>query len=502
MGPSGGPITKDQTGVETYATIFTIAPSPHDASTIWTGSDDGYVQLTRDGGKSWANVTPPALPPFSRISLIEVSPHRPGTAYVAAKRYQLDDRAPYAYRTDDYGRTWTKITDGIPGNDFVHAIREDTQRERLLWAGAEHGIHISFDDGASWAKFNRNLPDVQVADIAVAGNDLVIGTHGRSAYIMDNISGLRQLDPRVVSAPVHLFVPVDPVRGADNSLVVSYHLAQPADSVRIDFLDAQGQLIRGFTGLRDTAAARLRAERSPAAITDDDEPGRAPARGPATAAGMNRFSWDLRYPGPTTFPNLIMWAASANGPRLIPGEYQVRLVADGQIRTQSFRLRPDPRVPDVTPADLQAQLELALKVRDATSAANESVILIRSVKEQVADRVGRDGSVRQQGAALTTRLSQVEEALYQVRNRSTQDPLNYPIRLNNKLAALLGAVEGVPGRPTRQAYQVFEMLKAQLDERLGSLRQILETDLASFNRLLQSRNLEPVVPRREPREVI
>ena len=501
MGPSGGPITKDQTGVETYATIFTIAPSPHDANTIWTGSDDGYVQLTRDGGKTWRNVTPPELPRFARISLIEVSPHRAGTAYVAAKRYQLDDRAPYAYRTDDYGRSWTRITSGIGADDYVHAIREDLKRERLLWAGTEHGVYVSFDDGASWTRFNRNLPDVQVSDIAVTENDLVIATHGRSAWIMDNIWPLRQLNPQVVSAPVHLFDPQDPMRGMDNSLVVSYRLAQQADTVRIEFLDARGALIRGFTGVRDTgsAAQRARPAAPPAAEEDEDGPRNAPAPSPATRTGMNRFTWDLRYPGPTTFPNLIMWAASTTGPRIIPGEYQVRLSAGGRTETQGFRLLPDPRMPAVTAADLQAQLALALQVRDAASAANESVVLIRDLKGQIEERGRQDASVKDTGARLSSQLSGVEEALYQVRNRSSQDPLNYPIRLNNKLAALLGAVEGVPGRPTQQTYQVFEQFEGELDAQLNTLQQILDADLAAYNQLLQSKQLEPVVVRREAR---
>jgi hypothetical protein len=296
-----------------------------------------------------------------------------------------------------------------------------------------------------------------------------------------------------------LFDPVDPVRGTDNSVVVSYRLAQPADSVRIEFLDARGQLIRGFTGLRDTAAARLRAERKAAPVQDDDDGPRTPPPAPATQAGLSRFTWDLRYPGPTMFPNLIMWAASTNGPRLIPGVYQVRLVADRETRTQGFRLLKDPRVPGVTDADLQVQLELALQVRDATSAANENVVSIRDLKTQIGERAQQDASVRDAGARLAARLSEVEEALYQVRNRSNQDPLNYPIRLNNKLAALLGTVEAVPGRPTRQAYQVFDMLKGQLDARLAALKQILDTDLAAYNALLQSKRLEPVVVRREPR---
>ena len=232
MGPSGGPITKDQTGVETYATIFTIAPSPHDRNTIWTGSDDGFVQLTRDHGQSWTNVTPKELPEFARISMVEVSPHRAGAAYVAAKRYQLDDRAPYIYKTEDYGQTWTKIVNGIAAEHYVHVVREDPVRAGLLFAGTEHGVYISFDNGANWRPFNRNLPlSVQVADLVLKDNDLVIGTHGRSAFVMDNISSLRQISPAVAAADVHLFDPVDAVRGLDQGVTINYFLRQPAQQV-------------------------------------------------------------------------------------------------------------------------------------------------------------------------------------------------------------------------------------------------------------------------------
>lgn len=492
MGPSGGPITRDQTGVETYATIFTIAPSPHDANTIWTGSDDGYVQLTRDGGRNWSNVTPKDLPEFSRISLVEVSPHQPGTAYMAAKRYQLNDRAPYLYRTDDYGRSWTKIVNGIPAHDYVHAVREDLHRPGLLWAGTEHGIYISFDRGDSWSAFSRNLPDAQVADIAVTENDLVIGTHGRSAYIMDNIWPLRQLNTQVASAAVHLFDPVDPVRGWDNALNVTYVLQDTASEVKVEFLDAAGTLIRSYTGVRDTARAAGRD-----ADADDEEGGsrRMMVRNPTVTPGVNRFTWDLRHPGATTFPNLIMWAAGPNGPRLIPGDYQVRLTVDGHSQTQSFTLKRDPRFPEITDAELAAQLELALKVRDATTAANEGVIRIRDVKTQISERVEQDSSIVGRADALGKKFSAVEEQLYQVRNQSNQDPLNYPIRLNNKLAALLSAVEGMPGRPTQQTYEVYDVLKTRLDEQLGVLRVLIEQDLPEFNRFLQSKGLEPVVVR-------
>ncbi|MEX1182562.1 MAG: glycosyl hydrolase, partial [Gemmatimonadota bacterium] len=247
LGASGGPITRDQTSVEYYGTIFTIAPSPHDGNTIWIGTDDGHVQLTRDHGSTWTNITPPDMPDYTRISLIEVSPHRPGSAYVAGKRYQLDDRNPYIWYTEDFGSTWRRIDSGIPADHYVHAVREDPVREGLLFAGTEHGLRVSFDNGASWSDFSRNLPDTQVPDLMLEGNDLVIATHGRSAWIMDDISRLRQLNADVVAAPVHLFDPVDPVRGDDNAVSLVYHLKDPARTVTLEFVDAGGHVIRSYT---------------------------------------------------------------------------------------------------------------------------------------------------------------------------------------------------------------------------------------------------------------
>jgi photosystem II stability/assembly factor-like uncharacterized protein len=499
MGPSGGPITKDQTGVETYATIFTVAPSPHDGNTIWIGTDDGRVQLTRDHGGRWTNITPRDMPDFTRVSMVEASPHRPGAAYVAGKRYQLDDRRPYIWHTEDYGRTWRRIDAGIPDGDFVHVVREDPVRPGLLFAGAEHGVWISFDNGASWTSFNRNLPVTQVPSLVIKDNDLVVATHGRSAWVMDNITPLRELDARIATAPVHLFQPVDPVRGVDGTIAVTYHLAEPAQSIELEFVDAAGTVLRRFA-----AGAAARAERDGADPEGRPQDARMQAPGgfapqPSLRAGANRFTWDLRLPGATAFPGMILWAAGTNGPRILPGRYEVRLRVDDHAPVaRSFEYRLDPRRPHVTLDDARAQHELAVRVRDATSAANDAVVLIRDVVRQVDERIEQDRSVARRANPLKQQLAAIEEQLYQVRNRSNQDPLNYPIRLNNRIAALLGVVEGVDGAPTRQAYQVFELLSGELDVQLARLQQVLG-GIDELNRFLRSRNLEPVsvpAPRR------
>jgi photosystem II stability/assembly factor-like uncharacterized protein len=491
MGPSGGPITLDQTGVETYATIFTIAPSPHDANVIWTGSDDGYVQLTRDGGKSWTNVTPKELPPFARISTIEVSPHRPGTAYIAAKRYQMDDRAPYIYRTDNFGETWVKTVKGMAATDYVHAVREDPVRPFLLFAGTEHGVYVSFDNGASWQRFNRNLPDVQVSDLLIKDNDVAIATHGRSLYIMDNITSLRQLTPPLAKAPVVLFKPADAQRGIDQGVALTYYLKSAAQQLTIEVLDAQGTLVRKFVTTPDTALDKPGSDSVAPDPSGRPRPPRAPLR-----RGTNRFTWDMRAEPPVRFPGMILWAAGTNGPRVLPGDYQVRLAADQHAPiTQSFRILADPRAPHVAMADLQAQHELATQVRDKLNRANEAVMMIRGVKAQIDERIkqANDGKFGDVSAQLKDKLGKVEEEIYQVRLQSNQDPLNYPIKLNNKIAALLNAVEGVEGRPTAQSYEVFTELAARLDQQLAWLKDILDRDVAAFNeRWVQPRGLPAV----------
>jgi len=484
LGVSGGPITHDMNGPEIYATIFTIAPSHFDANTLWTGSDDGLAYLTRDGGKTWTNVTPPGLPKYARISLIEASPTDAATAYLAAKMYQLDDRAPYLYRTHDYGRSWTKIVEGIPADDYTHAIREDPARKGLLYAGTEHGVYVSFNDGDHWQSLSLNLPDTQVPDLVVAGKDLVIATHGRSLYVLDDISPLRQATSALAAEPVHLFKPARAVRRAEPA-AIQYWLRQPAQKVTIDILDGNGKLVRSFTGTPADTVKKA---------TDDEGGGyRRRTPPPPTRAGLNRFSWDGRYAGAVSFPGMIFWGASAEqGPLAVPGPYTVRLSADGVVSSQDFELRPDPRLANVTRADYVAQFDLAWKIREQTSAANQGVIEIRALKKAIDERVAANAAVRGAATPLRTALTGIEEDLYQVRNRSGQDPLNFPIKLDNRMAALERVVESGDGRPTAQSYTVFDELSSEIAATLARLRGIEGKELPAFNRALRGKGLAPV----------
>src|SRR3954454_11479238 len=489
MGASGGPITKDNTGVETYATVFTIAPSAKDANVIWAGSDDGFVHVTRNGGTNWKNVTPKKLGDFARISLIEASPFRAGTAYVAANRYQMEDFKPYVFRTDDYGETWTPITNGIGANDFARAIREDRKVAKLLYLGTEHGVYISFDDGGKWESLRQNLPDTPVHDIAVEERDLVIATHGRGFYVMDNVAPLRQGGLQTTTN-FHLYKPADALRGLDRAVAVDYFLKQPAQKVTVEFLDGHGKVIRTFTGTPADA------ERKPPAPGGDDGGFRRPPEPPPpVAAGLQRLSWDLRYPGATEFPGLIMWAANSRGPIAPRGTYQVRVNADGQAASQPFTIRREPHVlKDVSDQDLREQFDLAMKVRDKASQANEAVLLIRGIKQQITDRRTKvkDPVATRALEEFEKQLSGIEEEIYQVRLQSSQDPLNFPIKLNNKIAALQGVIESADVKPTEQAYSVFRTLSNSLDEHLGRLDTATKTRMPSVNQMLQRQKLDPI----------
>jgi photosystem II stability/assembly factor-like uncharacterized protein len=495
IGPSGGPITRDQTGVETYATIFAIAPSYHDPNVIWVGSDDGYVHVTRnaqDSEPTWANVTPADAPDFVRINTIEASPHTPGKAYVAGIRYLVDDdRAPYVWVTEDYGQSWEKRVDGIPYGDFVRAVREDPVRAGLLYAATERTVFVSFDDGDNWQPLTQNLPTVQVADLIVEDHDIVLGTHGRSFWVMSDMDILRQLTPAVVASDFHLFEPKDPVRGFDNTLQLEYWLADDAQSATLEILDEGGNVIQ-------TYAASSGDEEE-----EEEEPqggfgrfGGGGSQAPSLRQGVNRFRWNMRTEGWTDFEGRIFWAAGNLGPAVIPGAYTVRLTVDGTSQEQQFEIKMNPRAvaSGATRADLIARFEFAQELRDRVTEANEAVIRIRNIKGQVDDRMeaSTNDELEAMGTEVNGKLTDVEGEIYQYRSQSNQDPLNFPIKLNNKLAALLNLVEGSENRPTEQSYDVYQKLSGELDVELGRLQIVINQDVQRLNDLLRELGMDPI----------
>ena len=547
QGPGGGPITKDNTSVEYYDTIFTVAESPVTRGVIWTGSDDGLVQVTRDNGKTWANVTPKGMPEWIQINSVEASPHDAGAAYVAATMYKSDDFRPYLYKTTDYGKSWKKIDAGIPDGAFTRVVRCDPARRGLLYAGTETGLYVSFDDGERWQPFQLNLPYVPITDLAVhrREKDLVVATQGRSFWILDDLSVLHQLTDaqRAGGGETTLLKPEDAYRmpggggplpptvtaGANPAagVVFYYYLkSKPASDVTLEFIDPAGKSVQKFT-----AKAPPRPQPTPAGGTAG-QPGASNAPGsaqvqtppeqpqapsgeesseftgrrgggaprPTTDAGLNRFVWDMRYADAARFPGLILWAGGTNGPRAVPGTYQVKLTADGQTYTQTFEIKKDPRL-QTTPEEFAKQLALLTKIRDKLTETHNAVSQIRDVRRQVDDllkRVADQPSAKPlvaAGGSLNRKLQTIEEALYQTKNQSSQDPLNYPIRLNNKLAALGGIVASADTQPTEQSYTLYDELAAQIDAQLRQLNQVMTDDLKSFNALARSSDIPFVIVR-------
>jgi len=511
MGSSGGPITQDNTSVEYYCTVFTIIESPVAKGVIWAGSDDGLVHVTRDGGKKWDNVTPPGMPEWIRINSIDASPHDAGTAYVAATNYQQDDFRPYLYKTTDYGKTWKKIVSGISENAFTRVIREDPNRKGLLVTGTEIGLFISFDDGESWRAFQLNLPVTPITDLQFHKRDqeLVIGTEGRSFWILDDVPLLYQFHGfDTNSTAARLFQPKDTYRfgggrgfggggrGAGAAVgenppggaqVMFWLKNRPQGEVTLEFLDSAGKSVNKFT-------TREQPRPQAPAGEEEDNPfrGAPPARLTANA-GLNRFTWNLRYEDAVTFPGMILWAGSTNGPRVSPGKYTAKLTVDGQSQSQAFEVKKDPRL-DTTPEDYAKQVSLSLQVRDKLSETNDAVIRIRELRKQLDEYARRDSKkVADAAKALSATLTAVEENLYQTKNRASEDPLNYPIKLNNKLAHVLGVVQSSDNAPTQQSYMVYEDLATQVNAELKKLNVLLTADLAAFNKLIRDENVPAVM---------
>jgi len=532
LGPSGGPITKDNTSVEYYCTIFALAESKLAKGVLWAGSDDGLVHVSRDGGKTWQNVTPPALPPWSMISQIDPGPHEAGTAYVAANRYKLDDYRPYAFVTHDYGKSWRSIGTGLPlDGGFVRVVREDPVRRGLLFCGTETGIHFSLDGGARWRPLRLNrpgliadlakpdgerrgaLPLVPITDLVIKDDDVVVATQGRAFWILDDISPLRQMTAEAATratlfqpAPASLFGGgVGGVGGRGSNppygARVYYRLpGEPAekDEVTLEFLDSAGKLIRKFSSKGDPPE-----EGEPAGGEGGGGPGAAAAARKLPAkAGLNRFTWDLCHKDASRFPGLILWGGGLGGPPVVPGTYQVKLTAAGVASMRSLELRKDPRLA-TTQADYQKRFDLHMRIRDKLTETHDAITRIRDVRDQlkaVAERskaAGKDTTIVAAARVLTAKLTAVEEALYQTKNKSAQDPLNYPIRLNNKLSQITGVITSADAPPTDQAVQVTDDIAGRIDAELAKLKQALDVDLAAFNALVREKEVPSVMVKKK-----
>lgn len=484
LGPSGGPITKDNTGVEYYATVFTLAESPKRKGVLWAGSDDGLIHVSQNGGGRWTDVTPEGMPKWGLVSLIEASPHDAGTAYAAVDNHENDDYTPYLYRTTDYGRTWTKIVGGIPSDTFMRCIREDPRHKGLLYAGSKNGIFVSFDSGGHWQSLQLNLPVTPIHDLVIKDDDLVVATHGRALWVLDDISPIQQAT-RFNAAKTTLFQPRPSYRvlggggfggrggrrrpGADeerenlgenppNGIVINYWLAAEAKDVSLEVRDAKGEVV----GSRTTLPREKGFQRT-------------------TVTG-------LRYPSYRPVPGMIFWGAGPQTVPVPPGEYTVHLKVDGQTLSQTFRYQKDPRVA-ASDADLVFQADLARKIIARTNEANDAVVRARDLRAKVEKAIedAKDPALEPDARTLIGKFTLVEEAIYQTKLRSGQDPLNYPIRLNNKLAALLGYALQGDYRPTDQTVDVFEKLTKELQKELDYLKRTVDVDLKAFNAKLAAK---------------
>jgi len=482
-----GPITREAYGPEWYATIFAFAESPVQAGVFWAGSDDGYIHVSRDGGRNWSKVNVPDLPEFALISIIEPSARDAGTAYVAATRYKLADWQPYLYRTTDFGRTWTKITNGIPANEFTRVIREDPQRPGLLYAGTERGVYVSFDAGANWQSIRLNLPVVPIHDLAVKNGDLAAATHGRSFWILDNVELLRQFDTQALADAAHLFKPRPTIRfrnGADlvgtfanssaagknppDGVVIPYYLKSAASGeVTLRILKG-GDVVQSFSS----------------------QPADAPAgRGPrpplvAAAAGAHRFVWDMRYPAADVLPDAV-FQGSAAGPRAAPGSYRVELTVDGRTLSQTFEILRDPRL-DYTDADLVAQFEFLMGVRDELTETMRVVRGIREMRteaERAVQRAGGSEGLQKALKALNDKLYPLEERLVQYRARAGQDLIAQPTGIDSKLARLLNFASMADAPPTQGERDLYKRLSDEVSARKQAVDEVRRKDYAELLRL-------------------
>ena len=491
LGPSGGPITKDNTAVEYYCTIFAAVESPYEEGLIWTGSDDGLVHVTRDGGENWENVTPTGMPEWMMINSIDPDPFVKGGAYVAGTRYKMGDYQPYLYKTKDYGKSWTKITSGIDGEHFTRVVRSDLRRQGLLYAGTEAGMYISFDDGASWKSFQLNIPIVPITDLAIKNDNLIAATQGRSFWLIDDLTPLHQLNAEVANSSMYVYKPMPSYRmggggffGAPRTagrnhpggVMVYYNVKNLSDSskVSLEFMEVDGDLIKKYSNTAKERDKKLEVEK-----------------------GSNMFNWNMRYPNAEGFDGLIMWAAGLTGPKAVPGTYKVKLTVDGQSMEQDFEILKDPRS-ESSIEDLQAQYDFLISIRDKVTEMHEGVNDIRDVKKQISsltNKLSDDEEYKdlvEEGKRISKSLSEIEETLYQTKNQSGQDPLNFPIRLNNKLAHLSSVAGRGDYQPTDQAISVRNELTQQIDEQLNKLQKVMETDVPDFNRMVRDKGVNAI----------
>jgi photosystem II stability/assembly factor-like uncharacterized protein len=487
---SGGPITQDNTGAEVYCTIFTATESPLEKDLLWTGSDDGLINVSKDGGAHWNNVTPPEAGKWMLWNCVEVDPFKKGTAYFVGTKYKLDDYTPYIFVTNDYGKSWKKITNGIAPTHFARCLRADKKRPGLLYCGTEFGMYISYDYGENWKPFQLNLPIVPITDLTIKNNDLVVATQGRSFYILDDLSVVQNIDKNIAQSDISIFPAEDAYRmngrqnlnvknagiNPPNGVIINYWLKDVNDSslVKIFVLDKDKKIIRSFST-------------KPSGDTGKIE----------VSKGMNQFVWDMYYAPAEKIDGMILWNGSAGGPKAIPGNYTIRIENDKkQSAGVEVKIKANPNFKE-TQQEYEDQFKFLISVRDKFSEVQKAIKHIREIRKQINDFMalqGKDtaGEIKIIADSINKRMTKIEEALYQTKARSEEDVLNYPIRLNDQISALYNYAASGNYAPTQQVKEAYTFLSAKADAELNKLKTIMEVDLPKFNALIREKQL-PVI---------
>src|SRR5947207_3378117 len=500
--PSGGPLTNDITSVEYYDTVFALAESPVNKGTLWAGTDDGLVHVTTDDGQHWSKVTP-KMPEWSTVSIIDASPHDADTAYVAVDRHKLDDFKPYIFKTTDLGKNWSAITNGIPDGAYVHAVRVDPRRKGLLYAGTELGVFVSFENGAHWQSLQLNLPVTPIHDLVVKDDDLVAATHGRSFWVLDNLTPLRQVNTQPAS-DVILYQPQTALRlhypeefdkrqpVGDNpppgAMVDYYFKMAPKEEVTLDILDSSGKVVRHLS-----SKEKKEGEQPPEWPDRVERAKTIPAK-----EGMNRFAWDLRYDDPIQIPGAFYSGTGPKGPLALPGDYQVKLTVGGKSQTAPLHLVIDPRT-KAQEAGLQKQFTLATQVNDRISQLHQAVNEIRDLRSQIQNlhkRFGDDQRLKPALAAaddLDHKMSEVEQKLVQVNMKGSEANLAFPNMLNERFDTFSHTIESGDGEPTKPQLDVFQMLSSHLQEQLKKWAQLKNEDLPKVSELIKQANLPALI---------
>ena len=499
--PSGGPITLDITSVEYYDTVFALAESPLKKDMLWAGTDDGLVQLTTNGGQTWDNVTPHDLPEWSMISIIEPSHHNAATAYIAVDRHKLDDFRPFIYRTTDSGKSWTLINFGIPEGSYVRSVREDPKRRGLLFAGTETGVYFSIDDGANWQPLKLNLPTVPIHDLSVHDDDLIVATHGRSFWVLDDITPLREIGEGSANSETILYKPRPAIRlhlpeaierrgpVGDNpppgAIIDYYFRTAPKDEVKLEIFDSAGKLVRSLSSKENKED-----EQPPEWPDQIREVTTIPA-----AAGMNRYAWNLRWEPPVKIPGAFYSGNGPQGPLVLPGKYTVKLIVGSRSTSQPLETVMDPRVKDMNPADLEKQFALLMQVRDANTELHRAVNEVRDLRAQIKqlhtrfDSDPKMKSLLAQADALDNKMKPVEEELIQVNMKGSEANLAFPNMLNEAFDSFRASLDYADNAPTAQQYEVFKLLRGRLDQQLAVWKQIMSSDLPAFNDAVKQNNI-------------